>query len=380
MRHRDGRILAAVLLAAGLSGACADRGAAARAESERRERLEAEFGPRDPAGTAVPGAVGDDADEADGPGGSVADSASSGPETRSAPRPEPEGDGRAGGSEGGAAGEGAGGTAGAEDEPAGGAAEVPGEDEASGGGDGVGAPGGAEPSAGAETPPADAETPSSGAEMPPAGAETPSAEPPAMGVDALLARAEEAYAGLDRLRAAFVQRIENPLLGRTREGRGVWYQAGRNHFRMDFEVPSRDLYVADGSCLWLYEPSQHDQVVVSRLEEGVEVGSLDILGRLLSEARSSYHATDDGVEEIDGTETRVVTLTPRSLPVQYVEVRLWIGVADHYVRRFRIREENETVRTVTLTRLEPQAPIDPSRFEFAPPAGVPVFPDDVRCD
>ena len=356
MRLRDGRILAAVLLAAGLSAACADRGAAARAESERRERLEAEFGPRDPAGAAAPGSVADgaavDADATDGPasqdgGGEVA---SPPVDARSAPSPETE-------------------RGGAEDEVSGAAAAAPGRDEASGGADAVSAAG-AGPSA------EDAEMPPAGVETPPAGAETPAA----VGVDALLALAEEAYTGLDRLRAAFAQRIENPLLGRTREGRGVWYQAGRNHFRMDFEVPSRDLYVADGSCLWLYEPSQHDQVVVSRLEEGVEVGSLDILGRLLSEARSSYHATDDGVEEIDGTETRVVTLTPRALPARYVEVRLWIGVADHYVRRFRIREENETVRTVTLTRLEPQAPIDPSRFEFAPPAGVPVFPDDVRCD
>ena len=358
MRLRDGRILAAVLLAAGLSAACADRGAAARAESERRERLEAEFGPRDPAGAAAPGSVAD-ADGTDGPAGQDGEGEVASPpaDARSAPSPESE-------------------RGGAEDEVSGGAASTPGGDEASDGADAQSAPDAEPSSADAEMPSAGAETPSADAEMPPAGAETPAA----VDVDALLAGAEEAYAGLDRLRADFTQRIENPLLGRTREGRGVWYQAGRNHFRMDFEVPARDLYVADGSCLWLYEPSQHDQVVVSRLEEGVEVGSLDILGRLLSEARSSYQATDDGVEEIDGTETRVVTLTPRALPARYVEVRLWVGVADHYVRRFRIREENETVRTVTLTRLEPQAPIDPSRFEFAPPAGVPVFPDDVRCD
>ncbi|WP_420447632.1 LolA family protein [Candidatus Palauibacter sp.] len=205
-------------------------------------------------------------------------------------------------------------------------------------------------------------------------------EPGPVDVDSLLALANSAYASLDRLRAAFSQRIENPLLGRTREGRGSWHQAGRNRFRMDFEEPADDVYVADGSCLWLYEPSLHDQVMVSALEEGVEIGTIDILGRLLSEARTRYDGVDDGVEDIDGVETRVVSLTPRQLPARYVEVRLWIGVSDHYVRRFRIREENQTLRTVTLTRLEPQAPIDPSVFDYAPPAGVPVFPDDVRCD
>ena len=201
-----------------------------------------------------------------------------------------------------------------------------------------------------------------------------------MDVDSLLALANSAYASLDRLKAAFSQRIENPLLGRTREGRGTWYQAGRNRFRMDFDDPAGDIYVADGSCLWLYEPSLHDQVMVSPLEEGVEIGSVDILGRLLSQARTTYRATDEGTEEIDGVETRIVSLEPRELPARYVEVRLWIGASDRYVRRFRIREENRTLRTVTLTQLEPQARIDPAVFEYAPPEGVPVFPGDVRCD
>ena len=204
-------------------------------------------------------------------------------------------------------------------------------------------------------------------------------EPGRVDVDSLLALANSAYASLDRLKAAFAQRIENPLLGRTREGRGTWYQAGRNRFRMDFDEPAGDIYVADGSCLWLYEPSLHDQVVVSRLEEGAEIGSVDILGRLLSQARTSYDAVDEGTAEIGGVETRIVSLTPRELPARYVEVRLWIGVADRYVRSFRIREENRTLRTVTLTPLEPGAPIDPALFEYAPPEGVPVFPDDVRC-
>ena len=201
-----------------------------------------------------------------------------------------------------------------------------------------------------------------------------------MDVDSLLALANSAYASLDRLKAAFSQRIENPLLGRTREGRGTWYQAGRNRFRMDFDEPAGDIYVADGSCLWLYEPSLHDQVMVSPLEEGVEIGSVDILGHLLSQARTTYRAADEGTEEIDGVETRIVSLEPRELPARYVEVRLWIGVSDRYVRRFRIREENRTLRTVTLAPLEPQARIDPAVFEYAPPEGVPVFPGDVRCD
>ena len=333
MKHGKRRILAAGALAACLSWACVDRDAAAEAEAEARARLETEFGRRDRPGEAV--AAGEDQpDPAREPAAGAMPVSEVPARTEGAPDRGDATD-RVGDEDGGPPGEAAG------DPSSAGSPERTG--------------------------------PSSGAPGP---SEPPSGEP---GVDALLSGAEEAYAALDRLRAAFSQRIENPLLGRTREGRGMWYQAGRNRFRMDFEIPAEDLYIADGSCLWLYEPSQHDQVVVSRLEEGVELGTIDILGRLLSEARTRYDAVDAGVESIEGTETRLVTLTPRQLPARYVEVHLWIGVADRYVRRFRVREENETVRTVTLTRLEPQAPIDPSVFAFTPPSGVPVFPDDVRC-
>lgn len=308
-RSRGIGLLAAGLLAGGLTPACSDADTASEAVADGRARIEAEFGPR--GGAARPVAAVET------------------PVERSEPRVEPSGDAR-------------------EAAPS----EEVVEDS---------------------TPAQDATRP---AGEPPG--ETEERGP--VDVDSLLALANSAYASLDRLRAAFSQRIENPLLGRTREGRGSWHQAGRNRFRMDFDEPADDIYVADGSCLWLYEPSLHDQVMVSALEQGVEIGTIDILGRLLSEARTRYDGVDDGVEDIDGVETRVVSLTPRQLPARYVEVRLWIGVSDRYVRRFRIREENQTLRTVTLTRLEPQAPIDPSVFDYAPPAGVPVFPDDVQCD
>ncbi len=200
-----------------------------------------------------------------------------------------------------------------------------------------------------------------------------------MDLDSLLAVADQEYARLTSLRAAFTQRIENPLIGRTREGRGTWYQAGRRFFRMDFDDPPGDVYVADGVCLWLYEPSLHpDQVGTSLLEDGTEIGSVDILGRLLSEARTRYDGVYEGLASVAGTSTHHVSLTPRG-PSQYVDVQVWIAESDRLVRRFRIEEENQTVRTVTLSSLEPQIPIADSVFRFTPPVGVSVFGADGRC-
>jgi len=54
-------------------------------------------------------------------------------------------------------------------------------------------------------------------------------------------------------------------------------------------------------------------------------------------------------------------------------VRVWVAAEDRLVRRFRIEEENETIRTVTLADLEPNVPLADSLFLFSPPPGVPVF-------
>ncbi|MGH7541710.1 MAG: LolA family protein, partial [Gemmatimonadota bacterium] len=193
-------------------------------------------------------------------------------------------------------------------------------------------------------------------------------------VDALLEEAERAYAALSSLRAAFEQRMEVPLLDRSREGRGVWYQKGRSRFRMDFTEPPDDEVVADGTYLWIYHPSeQPDQVIRSALATGAgDSGAPDLLARILSEARTAYDARYVGLEQVSGVATHVVELTPIGRS-PYRRVTVWIGVPDRLVRGFRIVEQNESVRTVTLSDLDPDVALPDSLFRFTPPPGVDVF-------
>lgn len=204
----------------------------------------------------------------------------------------------------------------------------------------------------------------------------PSAAPSAQEVDpdAILAGADAAYAGLSSLRAAFVQRIDVPLLDRTSQGHGVWYQEGRDRFRMEFIDPPEDVFVADGEFLWLWQPSANpNQVIKSALAGGSRAaGGADVLGRILSEARASYDAVYEGTAIVSGETTHVIALTPSGAS-DYRLVRIWVATGDRLVRRFRIEEENETIRTVTLASLEPDVPLADSLFLFIPPPGVPIF-------
>lgn len=196
----------------------------------------------------------------------------------------------------------------------------------------------------------------------------------AFDVTALLAAAEDAYASLTSLRASFVQVMEVPLLERTSRGTGMWYQKGRARFRMDFEDPPDDELVADGTYLWIYHPSQNpEQVIRSELGvAGADSGTPDLLARILSEARTGYDAHYDGRGMLDGVELHIVTLMPTGRS-PYRSVRIWIGTRDRLVRRFRIVEVNESIRTVTLSNLEPNAALADSLFRFTVPPGADVF-------
>jgi len=189
----------------------------------------------------------------------------------------------------------------------------------------------------------------------------------------LLEEADAAYSGLTSLRAAFVQRVDLPLVDRTAQGHGTWYQAGRGRFRMDFVDPPDDVFVADGSSLWLYQPSATPgQVIKAPLGGGGQAGGADVLANILSEARASYDADYEGTAIVSGKRCHVIALTPRG-PSEYRLVRVWVADGDRLVRRFRIEEVNETIRTVTLAELEPNVPLSDSLFRFTPPAGVQVF-------
>jgi len=195
-------------------------------------------------------------------------------------------------------------------------------------------------------------------------------------VGTLLGRAEARYDSLRSLRASFEQVVEVPLLDKKREGRGTWYQEGRARFRMDFSDPPHDLIVADGTHLWLYYPSTNPGQVVRTTLEGDPTGTamVDLEGRIFREARTGYSARPGGTETIDGTTTCRVDLQPeKGAQTTYREVRVWVGARDLLVRRFEITEENETVRTVTLTDLHPDVPIADSLFRFHVPDGVDVF-------
>jgi outer membrane lipoprotein-sorting protein len=143
---------------------------------------------------------------------------------------------------------------------------------------------------------------------------------------------------------------------------------------MAFVDPAEDVIVADGSHLWLYYPSSHpNQVIRSAIEADVTgSGMVDLQGRIFDEAGAGYDAVLQGSEDIDGHATLRIMLTPTG-ESPYRHVRVWVDAESFLVRKFEIMERNETLRTVVLRDLKPNAAISDAVFRFTPPAGADVF-------
>ena len=216
--------------------------------------------------------------------------------------------------------------------------------------------------------------------------------------EALLARADSAYRAAGTVRALFSQHVENRLLARDRSGRGVWHLAPGSRVRMEYHDPEGDILVADGRCLWIWEPSlQPGQIQVSPVGEAGGGRAPDMIRAMLDEAQRGYDITNAGMDEpggpggtgaargqgegpwpTDRQSLRRLVLEPHG-PGRYRRIELWISEPDYLVRRIRVEEESELVRIVALSHMETGVAMPDSLFRFDPPAGVSVFSMGEPC-
>lgn len=188
---------------------------------------------------------------------------------------------------------------------------------------------------------------------------------------AILEGASARYHDVAALCADFVQTLSVPLLNQEQTGKGRLCQAGPDHFGMRFTEPDGDLVVVDGTYAWVYNKSQDPGTVIRfSLEE--TPGGFDLQREFLQDPAQKYTATLDGTEDVDGHGTYRIRLVPHA-DVSYKAAVVWIGRDDRLLRKVRVEEENESVRTVTLSDIDPAARPPEGWFTFTPPPGVRVL-------
>jgi chaperone LolA len=186
---------------------------------------------------------------------------------------------------------------------------------------------------------------------------------------AVLDAAAERFGRIQTLCADFRQVLDVRLLGETHEGTGRLCQRRPDLFSMRFDDPAGDLVVVDGESVWMYTPSRDpEQVLRTSISAGTR--GLNLHGEFLDSPRTRYDAASEGTDTVEGLPSQRILLRPRE-PAGYREAVVWIG-PDRLLRQVEIREENGSVRTVTLLTSEAEVDVPEGTFSFTPPPGVRV--------
>lgn len=186
-----------------------------------------------------------------------------------------------------------------------------------------------------------------------------------------LDEAARRYREVRAICADFEQVIEVRLLRRTIESAGRICQQRPNLLSMRFTDPDGDMVIADGEHVWVYYPS-FDEQQVNQFPAASSPGREDFFREFLVDPGTRYDAEEGGIEVVGGRNCRVVDLTPRE-GASYRRARLWLDVGSHVVRRVEIHEQNENVRTLTLSDIDLTSTPDPALFVFEVPEGARVM-------
>lgn len=196
----------------------------------------------------------------------------------------------------------------------------------------------------------------------------------AQSADAVLDRAVNAWSRVRTIRASFVQTLSNPLTGTSSESRGVFQEQRPNRLSIVFDDQDGDRIVEDGRYLWIYVPgSTPGQVLRRPATEAGSAAPIDLSQQFLASPHTRFRVTASSKGTVDGLAATELTLVPRHEgAAPFTRANVWVTDRDGLIRQFETEETSGVKRTIRLTDVTVNGPLDAAAFRFAVPRGVKV--------
>lgn len=172
------------------------------------------------------------------------------------------------------------------------------------------------------------------------------------------------------IQARFVQTINDNAFSQPKESRGNLLMQRPGKFRWDYETPYKQLILADGQRLWIYDPDLA-QVVVKPLESALgDTPALLLSGR----GSSGADSLEQQFNIIESLETRDglywVTLKPRAKESSFQEVRL--GFGEKHLQRMELVDGFGQQTMLEFLGMQTNVEVPGDSFRFDPPKGVDI--------
>jgi outer membrane lipoprotein carrier protein len=171
--------------------------------------------------------------------------------------------------------------------------------------------------------------------------------------------------GLETLSARFEQTVGLEGQESDQVSRGTLQILRPGRFRWDYETPSRQLVVSDGSRLWLYDPDL-EQVTVRDLDETLSSTPAMLLGGegvLTDHFRAGATYDEDGFSWIE--------LVPIAKDSDFTGLR--VGFCGQLLCAMELLDKLGQYTRILFSDMDLGAPVDPAVFEFEVPDGADVI-------
>lgn len=177
-------------------------------------------------------------------------------------------------------------------------------------------------------------------------------------------RLQSFFKEVQSLQGDFTQTVFDQHMKAKEHAQGNFAVQRPGKFHWDYQSPFRQLIVANGKRVWIYD-SELEQVTVKTLDE--TVGSTP--AQLLSSGESlelNFAIADLGAKD----DLEWVELTPHAKDTSFERVRL--GMDQHDLRVMELQDNFGQTTRLEFSRLQRNPRLAATLFEFTPPPGVDV--------
>lgn len=183
--------------------------------------------------------------------------------------------------------------------------------------------------------------------------------------DPAVARLKAKYAAITTLKATFTQQMSSDYMDGTETFSGKLYLQDKM-YRVE---TSQQTVVTDGEATWIYNVTDN-QVLINDYVEDETTFSLN---QFFFNFDDKYTVQSVSSVTLNGAAHAQITLSPSYEDLFFTAATLWLRDRDDLVTQIEVIDVNETRMVFSLDDIEINPSLDPSLFEFKPPAGAEVI-------
>ena len=189
----------------------------------------------------------------------------------------------------------------------------------------------------------------------------------ASAADTARARLDAFSKGLTSVSASFEQQVSDATSGKTKISRGTLSLKAPRQFRWDTTTPYKQLIVADGEKVWIYDPDL-EQVTV-RAQGTEEAHSPLTVLTDLSQLDRDFTTSEQG--EHDGQVWLRLKSKDKEPQFEYAD----LGFDQTGLASMAFKDTFDNSTQIRFSGWQRNAKLAPDLFKFTPPKGVDVVGD-----